>query len=286
MDICERLGTHICGEIALDFDLKLCARHSIVQVAYQRILQLTYIDDLLSAMRRLFIQYFEPVLSAFVASLHTVTGKAAASLASSGPWDFLKLFKNWDALFDRLLNELEVKSSAVSHCHYIFFSSQSTHGRYRTGNQARAILLDGRPILSHLLSKSMIQVFYHFDSCMCIWLMSAPSADSKSRNSDGRTADCVERSSIEKSLTGSWRQARGKRREVSERQRKCGFRVRSHLRPFSSAAIYVHFFLALMLYRSASQRLRFRENGVMKLQLQLIWLNWTSVPINLICLEL
>ncbi len=79
---------------------------SIVQVAYQRILQLTYIDDLLSAMRRLFIQYFEPVLTAFIASLHTMNTAKAATFQTTS-WDFQKMFKSWDALFDKLLKELE-----------------------------------------------------------------------------------------------------------------------------------------------------------------------------------
>ena len=77
-------------------------------MAYQRILQLTYIDDLLTAMKRLFVRYFEPILTAFVASLHA---KSAALQAST--WDFKKSFKNWDLLFDKLLKELEEKAAAV-----------------------------------------------------------------------------------------------------------------------------------------------------------------------------
>ena len=83
---------------------------SSLQVAYQRILQLTYIDDLLTAMKRLFIHYFEPILTAFVASLHA-TAKSAVSQATS--WDFQKSFKNWDVLFDKILRELEEKAATV-----------------------------------------------------------------------------------------------------------------------------------------------------------------------------
>jgi len=81
-------------------------------VAYQRILQLSYIDDLLAAMKRLFVHYFEPILTAFVASLHAInTAKSAALQATS--WDFKKSFKNWDVLFDKLLKELEEKAATV-----------------------------------------------------------------------------------------------------------------------------------------------------------------------------
>jgi hypothetical protein len=66
-------------------------------------------------MKRLFIQYFEPILTAFVASLHAVNSvKATAVQAAS--WDFKKLLKNWDALFDKLLKELEDKAATVRLC--------------------------------------------------------------------------------------------------------------------------------------------------------------------------
>jgi signal recognition particle receptor subunit alpha len=80
-------------------------------VAYQRILQLTYIDDLLTAMKRLFVHYFEPILTAFVASLHAINATSAALQNST--WDFKKSFKNWDLLFDKLLKELEEKAASV-----------------------------------------------------------------------------------------------------------------------------------------------------------------------------
>ncbi|KAJ3556901.1 hypothetical protein NM688_g1770 [Phlebia brevispora] len=86
----------------------------IFVVAYQRILQLTYVDELLAAMKKLFVQYFGPFLTAFVASLHAVSG---AKVASSGvgevatTWDFAKAFEKWDALFDDLLRTLESKAA-------------------------------------------------------------------------------------------------------------------------------------------------------------------------------
>ena len=40
----------------------------VAQVAYQRILQLTYVDDLLAALKALFVKMFQPFLATFVAS--------------------------------------------------------------------------------------------------------------------------------------------------------------------------------------------------------------------------
>lgn len=82
------------------------------QVAYQRILQLTYVDDLLAAMKRLFVQYFEPFVASFVASLHNIGNVKLA--ATQGPsWDFAKAFESWDMLFDKLLKGLEEKAAQV-----------------------------------------------------------------------------------------------------------------------------------------------------------------------------
>ncbi|KAF9483833.1 signal recognition particle binding protein [Pholiota conissans] len=82
----------------------------IFVVAYQRILQLTYVDDLLAAVKKLFIQYFEPFVTSFIASLHSInTGKTAVAQASS--WDFSKTFERWDLIFDKLLKGLEEKAA-------------------------------------------------------------------------------------------------------------------------------------------------------------------------------
>jgi signal recognition particle receptor subunit alpha len=80
----------------------------IFVVAYQRILQLTYVEDLLAAMKRLFVQYFEPFVAAFMTSLHSL-GTVKAS--DSGSWDFSKIFERWDMLFDKLLKGLEEKAA-------------------------------------------------------------------------------------------------------------------------------------------------------------------------------
>ncbi|KAI0807149.1 signal recognition particle binding protein [Fomes fomentarius] len=84
----------------------------IFVVAYQRILQLTYVDELLLALKTLFIKLFNPFLATFVASLH-VTGvaKHASSTDTSTSWSFQKAFDGWDAVFDKLLRGLEDKAA-------------------------------------------------------------------------------------------------------------------------------------------------------------------------------
>ena len=78
-------------------------------MAYQRILQLTYVEDLLIAMKRLFVQYFEPIVTAFITSLHSLTTLSPPSTFS----DFSKIFEKWDMLFDKLLKGLEEKAAQV-----------------------------------------------------------------------------------------------------------------------------------------------------------------------------
>ena len=83
------------------------------QVAYQRILQLTYVDELLVALKALFVQLFQPFLSTFVASLHaSSTGKVSATDTAT-TWDFTKAFEKWDKLFDDVLRGLENKAAQV-----------------------------------------------------------------------------------------------------------------------------------------------------------------------------
>lgn len=86
------------------------------QVAYQRILQLTYVDDLLTAMKALFIKLFEPFLATFVASLHAISsGKQVSSTAQdpSASWNFAAAFEGWDKVFDKLLKGIEEKAAQV-----------------------------------------------------------------------------------------------------------------------------------------------------------------------------
>ncbi|CAL1704317.1 unnamed protein product [Somion occarium] len=85
----------------------------IFVVAYQRILQLTYIDELLATLKNIFVKLFEPFLATFLASLHAATSGSAiiASGQSAASWNFAKAFENWDAVFDRILHGLESKAA-------------------------------------------------------------------------------------------------------------------------------------------------------------------------------
>ncbi|KAL1947710.1 hypothetical protein VTO73DRAFT_13434 [Trametes versicolor] len=84
----------------------------IFVVAYQRILQLTYVEDLLNALKTLFVKLFQPFLTTFVASLHvTSTAKLSSSADTSASWNFVKAFEGWDGVFDKLLRGLEDKAA-------------------------------------------------------------------------------------------------------------------------------------------------------------------------------
>ena len=86
-----------------------------MQVAYQRILQLTYVDELLAALKTLFVKLFEPFLTTFVASLHAASsGKLASNPGQAvATWNFTKAFDGWDDVFDKLLRGLEDKAAQV-----------------------------------------------------------------------------------------------------------------------------------------------------------------------------
>jgi len=86
----------------------------IFVVAYQRILQLTYVDELLAALKTLFVKLFEPFLATFVASLHAASaGKLSSSSAAqtATSWNFAKAFDTWDSVFDKVLRGLEDKAA-------------------------------------------------------------------------------------------------------------------------------------------------------------------------------
>lgn len=78
-----------------------------MKVAYQRILQLTYIDDLLAQIKALFVKIFEPFLATFVASLHALDTSSAKHTTVLQSWNFMKAFEGWDKIFDKILSELE-----------------------------------------------------------------------------------------------------------------------------------------------------------------------------------
>lgn len=66
-------------------------------------------EDLLVAMKRLFVQYSEPFVTAFITSLHSL---ATITPPRAFP-DFSKIFEKWDMLFDKLLKDLEEKAAQV-----------------------------------------------------------------------------------------------------------------------------------------------------------------------------
>ncbi|KAH9079181.1 P-loop containing nucleoside triphosphate hydrolase protein [Lactarius deliciosus] len=84
----------------------------IFVVAYQRVLQLTYVEELLGALKTIFVKLFQPFLAAFVASLHVVKNTAIA-LSNSAPepprWNLAEALEGWDSAFDKLLQGLENK---------------------------------------------------------------------------------------------------------------------------------------------------------------------------------
>jgi len=83
----------------------------IFVVAYQRILQLTYVDDLIAALKALFVKLYEPFLRTFVASLHA----AAAGTVSveTVVWDFTSALSGWDKYFDQVLKKFEDRAAQV-----------------------------------------------------------------------------------------------------------------------------------------------------------------------------
>lgn len=94
------------------------------KVAYQRILQLTYVDELLAALKALFVKYYEPFLTSFVASLHTAKTTKTTILEPSR-WNFAEAFSGWDQLFDKLLRGLEDKAAQVGT--YFNFRNSGAH---------------------------------------------------------------------------------------------------------------------------------------------------------------
>ena len=76
----------------------------------------------MAAMKKLFVQFFQPFLTAFVASLHAssstkITSSGAGEVAAT--WDFSKAFEKWDSVFDDLLRGLEGKAAQVRSQSYL-----------------------------------------------------------------------------------------------------------------------------------------------------------------------
>ncbi|OBZ75641.1 Signal recognition particle receptor subunit alpha, partial [Grifola frondosa] len=91
----------------------------IFVVAYQRILQLTYVDELLAALKTLFVKLFQPFLATFVASLHAVSNAKVTPIAgeTTASWNFAKVLDGWDSVFDKLLRGLEDKAAQERRAH-------------------------------------------------------------------------------------------------------------------------------------------------------------------------
>ncbi|CAK5279367.1 unnamed protein product [Mycena citricolor] len=83
----------------------------IFVVAYQRILQLTYVDDLLAALKTLFVKMFQPFLATFVASLHAMNSGKTTIIEATTALSFAHAFDGWDKIFDKLLKSLEEKAA-------------------------------------------------------------------------------------------------------------------------------------------------------------------------------
>jgi signal recognition particle receptor subunit alpha len=114
VDVRERARAHLRGASgALSAILNLTYLYE--KVAYQRILQLTYVDDFLAALKTVFVKLFEPFLAAFIASLHAAGSGKLGNANGSTPvtWNFVEAFKGWDAAFDKLLRGFEDKAAQV-----------------------------------------------------------------------------------------------------------------------------------------------------------------------------
>lgn len=85
----------------------------VFKVAYQHILQLTYVEDLLVALKTLFVKLYKPFLTAFVSSLHAINSGKVAALDTVDSWNFAKAFEGWDDVFGKLLKGLEDKAALV-----------------------------------------------------------------------------------------------------------------------------------------------------------------------------
>ncbi|KAL0070640.1 hypothetical protein AAF712_002483 [Marasmius tenuissimus] len=83
----------------------------IFVVAYQRILQLTYVDELLTALKTLFIKLFQPIIATFVASLHAVNSGKVAAADAAASFNFAAAFEGWDKVFDKVLKGFEDKAA-------------------------------------------------------------------------------------------------------------------------------------------------------------------------------
>jgi len=105
--------------LANDLDLVFC-------VAYQRILSLPYVADLLEAVRKAFLRAYRDTVQAIVdssargkdvlvaAATSTTAGVGnAAAFALFGKDGWQKLFEGWDETFSRILRDFEASAAKV-----------------------------------------------------------------------------------------------------------------------------------------------------------------------------
>ncbi|CCA67186.1 related to SRP101-signal recognition particle receptor, alpha chain [Serendipita indica DSM 11827] len=126
----EKDGYAVRWTLANDLEL-------IFVVAYQRILQLSYVEDLLTAIKTLFIKLYAPFLTKFVASLHAQANAAPTEVADASPsWDFASAFKDWDKVFDKVLRELEQKANQERRLRTRQLTGSTALGASMSGNES------------------------------------------------------------------------------------------------------------------------------------------------------
>lgn len=74
---------------------------------------LTYVEDLLEAMKEVFLKLFTPFLLAFVQSLTAKSADGSKALTVGGAWDFAAALAGWNSVFDKLLKRFEDKAAEV-----------------------------------------------------------------------------------------------------------------------------------------------------------------------------
>lgn len=99
--------------LANDLDLVFC-------VAYQRILSLPYVADLLEAIRKAFLKAYRETIEAVVESTKgkdvLILGGAGGSKAAFGLFGekgWQKVFAGWDETFNRILRDFEASAAKV-----------------------------------------------------------------------------------------------------------------------------------------------------------------------------
>ncbi|KAI5481411.1 signal recognition particle binding protein [Pseudohyphozyma bogoriensis] len=88
-------------------------------VAYQRILQLSYVEELLAAVKKVFVESYEGVIKAIgdttkgrdPGSVGLSKGERKRMFASGVEEGWKRLFKGWDEVFARILKELEASAA-------------------------------------------------------------------------------------------------------------------------------------------------------------------------------